>query len=162
MARAKETPPAQKDYCVWADCNRRVYQYVSAASPEEAYRIAKESPESWEFCFEHEDNGYRVSDDVQDSETQAFITIGERIHCVTCRSEIVETVNDSNFGDGECGTCEYQRYLMSPDLGTALDDLLELSVDQNQAAGNDLAEREQEVYERATALLKRANERASS
>lgn len=84
MANAKKTSsPAQKDYCVWADCNRRVYQYVSAASPEEAHRIAQENPEGWESCFEHEDDGYRVSDDVQDSETQEFIAVGEKSHCMT-------------------------------------------------------------------------------
>jgi hypothetical protein len=34
--------------------------------------------------------------------------------CKTCGSEIVETVNDSNFNDGECGPCEYERYKSRP------------------------------------------------
>lgn len=30
--------------------------------------------------------------------------------CRTCGSEIVETVNGSNFNEGECGPCEYAQY----------------------------------------------------
>src|SRR5436190_1950128 len=30
--------------------------------------------------------------------------------CTTCGSEIVATINNSNFRDGECGPCEYNRY----------------------------------------------------
>jgi hypothetical protein len=30
--------------------------------------------------------------------------------CTTCGCEIVETVNDGAFRDGECGGCEYERY----------------------------------------------------
>ena len=37
-------------------------------------------------------------------------------HCLTCGSEIVETINDSNFRQGECGPCEYQRYMACGDL----------------------------------------------
>ena len=37
-------------------------------------------------------------------------------HCKTCGSEIVETVNDSQFGDGECNGCEYERYKSQPAL----------------------------------------------
>jgi len=40
--------------------------------------------------------------------------------CRTCGSEIVETINDSNFHDGECGPCEYQRYTSQSDLLIAL------------------------------------------
>jgi len=36
--------------------------------------------------------------------------------CKTCGSEIVETINDSNFREGECGPCEYQRYKSQPKL----------------------------------------------
>jgi hypothetical protein len=37
-------------------------------------------------------------------------------NCKTCGSEIVETVNDSIFRDGECDGCEYARYRSQPDL----------------------------------------------
>lgn len=37
-------------------------------------------------------------------------------HCSTCGSEIVETINDSHFGKGECGLCEYERYRSQPAL----------------------------------------------
>jgi hypothetical protein len=37
-------------------------------------------------------------------------------HCTTCGSEIVATVNDGAFRDGECGGCEYQRYATQPKL----------------------------------------------
>jgi hypothetical protein len=30
--------------------------------------------------------------------------------CRTCGSEVVETVNDSLFREGECDACEYLRY----------------------------------------------------
>jgi hypothetical protein len=36
--------------------------------------------------------------------------------CRTCGSEIVETVNDSLFREGECDGCEYQRYCSQPEL----------------------------------------------
>lgn len=49
-------------------------------------------------------------DEAQDRETDQPTPIGRAIHCKTCASEIVETINDSNFREGECGPCEYQRY----------------------------------------------------
>jgi hypothetical protein len=110
------TPPAMKLFCVWADCDRRVYQHVEATGPEDAYRIAKESPGDWEFCAEHEDDCYRLSDDVLDLDTQETFTVGGAVHCTTCASEIVATVNDGTFRDGECGGCEYQRYRSQPVL----------------------------------------------
>jgi hypothetical protein len=36
--------------------------------------------------------------------------------CKTCGSKIVEAVNESRFGDGECGRCEYRRYHSQPQL----------------------------------------------
>ena len=36
--------------------------------------------------------------------------------CRTCGSEIVELVNESHFGDGECDACENTRYKSQPDL----------------------------------------------
>jgi hypothetical protein len=110
----KKTTPATKEFCVWADCSRRVYQHVEAATPEEAYRIAKANPEDWEFCFEHESNGYRLSNEVQDPESEEFVRIDGNTHCKTCGSEIAETINDTCFRDGECGPCEYQRYRSQP------------------------------------------------
>ncbi len=47
--------------------------------------------------------------------------------CETCGSEIVESINDSNFHEGECGPCEYHRYRTQPELlhacGLALDEI---------------------------------------
>ncbi len=117
MVTRKNPAPAEREYCVWADCNRRVYQDVSASSPEQAYRIARKHPEDWQFCFEHEANGYRLSDDVQDVAAGEFLRVGPAPrHCKTCDSEIVETVNDSLFRDGECNGCEYERYASQPKL----------------------------------------------
>ena len=47
-------------------------------------------------------------------------------NCKTCNSEIVETVNDSLFREGECGACEYHRYQTQP----ALLDACELAFDE--------------------------------
>lgn len=109
------TSPAPKTFCVWADSQRRVYQEVKAHSPEEAYRLAMEHPECWAFCAEHEDNGYVLSTEVRDIETGEYATVDEVKHCTACGSEIVATVNDGYFGDGECGGCEHRRYQAGSD-----------------------------------------------
>jgi len=36
--------------------------------------------------------------------------------CSTCRSEIVELLNEGHFGDGECDRCEQIRYKSQPSL----------------------------------------------
>jgi hypothetical protein len=36
--------------------------------------------------------------------------------CKRCHCEIVESINDSLFGEGECGACEYLRYRTQPEL----------------------------------------------
>ena len=36
--------------------------------------------------------------------------------CLTCGSEIVETINDTNFRRGECGPCELACYMACGDL----------------------------------------------
>lgn len=69
------TSPAPKTFCVWADCNRRVYQEVEARSPEEAHRLARENPEGWLLCAENEADDYALSDDVQNLDTREFTTI---------------------------------------------------------------------------------------
>ncbi len=137
----RNTTPATREYCVWADCNRRVYQKVAASSPEEAFRIAREHPEGWQFCFEHEDNGYRLSDEVQDTASGEFIRVGARArHCKTCGSEIVETVNDSLFRDGECNGCEYERYRSQPELRELVQAYRQECADQIQQHRDDLKE----------------------
>src|SRR2546427_4654750 len=45
------------------------YTTLFRSSPEQAYRIARKHTEAWQFCFEHEDNGYQLSHDVQDVES---------------------------------------------------------------------------------------------
>ena len=127
-----DKPPAERTYRVWADHVRRMSQEVEAPSPQQAHEIAQRHPEDWQDCFEHEDrDDYRLSNEVQDIETEQYHTIRGTTHCKTCGSEIVETVNGSNFHDGECGPCEYGRYRSQPDLlsagRTAHDVLSELS-----------------------------------
>jgi hypothetical protein len=115
------TSPAKRTYRVWADHVTRVYQEVEAVSPQEAHAAASTQPECWENCYEFEDrDDYRLSDDVQDMATEDYISVADIERCGTCGSEIVSTINDSNFKEGECGPCEYQRYRSQPGLLTAL------------------------------------------
>lgn len=78
-------------------------------------------------------------------------------HCKTCGSEIVETVNDSVFGDGECNACEYLRYKSQPDLLEALDDLLAETLDNDLAQGIELSDKEEYAREKALAAFKKAD-----
>jgi hypothetical protein len=41
---------------------------------------------------------------------EEWISTNVPVLCKNCGSEIVETVNDSNFRGGECNACEYERY----------------------------------------------------
>src|SRR5712691_7143925 len=107
---------AKKKFCVWADYVRRVYQHVTADTPQQAHDLAKKRVECWDSCDWHDNNGYRLSNEVQDLATEVFIAVQGKNHCRTCGSEIVWTINDSNFSEGECGACEYQRYKSQPGL----------------------------------------------
>lgn len=82
-------------------------------------------------------------------------------HCKTCESEIVETVNDSVFGDGECNECEYQRYRSQPDLLEALDYLLDQSLDQDLAYGIKFTEGEQQARKMALKAFAKADGKKS-
>ena len=73
-----ETSPETKTYCVWADRIHRVFQEVEADSPEKAHALAWNQPECWQTCEEHEDNGYRLCDDVQDVATGDLLLHGGR------------------------------------------------------------------------------------
>ena len=44
--------------------------------------------------------------------------------CNTCGSEVVDSVNEGVFRDGECEACEYERYRSQPALLEACDGLL--------------------------------------
>lgn len=114
----KRTTPAKKKYTVLSDCNSLVCQTVMATSPEEAYRIAGEDGDLWESASGSDDGEYRLHHRVWDVESDEFINVAGLSfkHCKTCGSEIVESVNDSNFGDGECGPCEHERYKSQPAL----------------------------------------------
>ena len=79
-------------------------------------------------------------------------------HCRTCGSAIVATINDSNFGDGECGACEYRRYRTQPDLIEALDILLDETLDNDVAFDNALSDRQEDAYTKALAALKNAGQ----
>lgn len=122
----KQTSPAKKTYCVWADRVTRVCQAVEAETPEQAYDLAWERPECWRHSDGREARDeYRLSNDVQLEGTGDYFTVVDVEHCETCGSEIEETINESNFGDGECGPCEYGRYKSQPELLTAAEDALE-------------------------------------
>lgn len=114
-----DTPPAPRLYRVFADHIDCAYQEVEAESPKRAHEIASNQPECWESCFEHAgSDDYRISGDVQDVATEEYHQVAGATHCKTCRSEIVETVNGSTFGDGECRPCEYARYRAGTTLAT--------------------------------------------
>ncbi len=115
MTLKNSTSPALKTFCVWADYVRRVYQHVEATSPREAHEKAK-TEANWEPCRVHDDNGYRLSNEVQDLETEDFVPVLGTSHCRTCGSELVESVNGGKFRDGECNACEYGRYQTQPEL----------------------------------------------
>lgn len=60
--------------------------------------------------------------------------------CSTCHSEIVSTINDSCFRDGECGACEYRRYASQPELLTIAEAFRQECSDQVQQHQDDLKE----------------------
>jgi len=106
----KKKSPATREFRVYA--TDVLYQDVEATSAEEALRIADEDP-----CFESCGSGLQLDHAVKDLNTDEFIRVGDAAsHCKTCGSEIVVTMNDSNFNEGECGSCEYQRYTSQPSL----------------------------------------------
>lgn len=82
-----------------------------------------------------------------------WVDTNVRIVCKTCGSEIVSTINDSNFREGECGPCEYRRYSVQPQFADALDTLLAETVDFDLAQGIELTDRERNAREQALALF---------
>jgi hypothetical protein len=63
------------------------------------------------------------------------------LHCRNCGSEIVDTVNDGVFRDGECDACERARYESQPDIKSSLIELIEAAecVAANFENGQDAA-----------------------
>jgi hypothetical protein len=111
MTRQNTTPPATREYCVYA--TQVVCQRVEASSAEEAYRTATERPHDFEPC------GPDLTFDraVKDVASDEFIRVGRAPSlCTWCGSEIVPSINDSHFAEGECGPCEYRRYHSQPGL----------------------------------------------
>ncbi len=153
----KRTPPANKAFCVWADYVRRVYQHVDARNPRQAHAIAKRQSGCWEPCDLCDTRTYRLSNEVQDLATEEFTSVRDPKCCRTCGSEIVESINGSNFHDGECGSCEYQGYRACGELIEALDELLAQTLDQDLAVGNELSDREEDARQRATSAIARAH-----
>jgi hypothetical protein len=137
---ATASAPAKRSFCVWADCVRRVYQHVEADGPVQAHEIARQHAESWEPCDGQERIGYLLSNEVQDVATEEFTPVHGTKSCRTCGSEIVETINDSNFRDGECGPCEYHRYRTQPELLALVQALREDCSNQIQQYQGDLKE----------------------
>jgi DNA-directed RNA polymerase subunit RPC12/RpoP len=140
MGNKNDKSPAKRTYCVWADYVSRVYQEVEANSPQQAFRLAQRQPGHWQNCFEFEDSdSYHLSNQVQDVKTEECFVIGRVDYCCkTCGSEIVEFVNESNFKEGECGPCEYRRYMTSRELLDHLKGIVEMakSVSANWENGN--------------------------
>jgi hypothetical protein len=91
---ANTPAPEAKRFWVWADDVRRVYQEVAALGPKEAHEIAEQQPECWQYCDWHDDNGYRLSDEVEDLETGDFVDIDDAKTCKACGGEI----DPWNFG----------------------------------------------------------------
>ena len=82
-----------------------MFQDVEATTAEEAYQVADDEPifEPCESCF-------TLSPNVKDLDADEITSVDTgRSHCKSCGSEIVETINDSVFLDGEC-PCESRRY----------------------------------------------------
>jgi hypothetical protein len=107
--------PAKRTFRVWADDLQRVFQEIEAASPREAYELACDDRDNWR-CDEQDSNDLRVSTEVQDIETDETFAVEGYVRCRACGSEIVESINDSKFREGECGPCEYERYTSQPAL----------------------------------------------
>lgn len=61
--------------------------------------------------------------------------------CRTCKSEIVDFVNESVFRDGECDACEYMRYRTQPGLLAALTEARAYVAHMLAASGEDSGER---------------------
>jgi predicted RNA-binding Zn-ribbon protein involved in translation (DUF1610 family) len=135
-----ETSPAKKTYCVWADEVRRVHQDVEADSPKHVYEIARRQPECWQRCQEHESNAFRLSNEVQDAATEEYVRIDGHTHCKACGSEIVETINDANFNEGECGPCVYRCSQSQPELLALVQAFRQECADQIQQYRDDLKE----------------------
>lgn len=102
MARNDDTPPATKTYRLWADHVRRMFQDVDAPDPQQAYNTARDRPECWQDCFEHEDrDDYHLSNEVQDTETEEYHRVRGASRCTTSCGEIAAA------GDGSpSGGCE--------------------------------------------------------
>lgn len=101
---------------VFAEDVQPVFQDVEAASVKEAYALASDSPDNWQQYDEHDSHGITLSGEVEDLATDECFRVDGPTHCRTCSDEMADTINESKFGDGECGPCEYRRYCSQPDL----------------------------------------------
>lgn len=118
MAKTKKTSPATpqatRRFRVYA--TDVLFQDVEAVSADEAHDIAEEDP-----CFEPCGGFLQIEPDVKDLDADTYIRVGAPTSpCKTCGSEIVATVNDGAFRDGECNGCEYERYRSQPQLLAAV------------------------------------------
>jgi hypothetical protein len=75
------------------------------------------------------------------------------VRCATCGNEIVFSVNDSHFREGECEACECRRYRTQPALVESLDYLLQQTVDMDLCDGIELTEGEKAAREKAIAAI---------
>jgi hypothetical protein len=98
--KTSSSSPATRKFRVHADCIAGVYQEVTAASPEEALRLAANNKDEWQG-FEAEDNEYVVSNTVHDMATGDCISVGEISHCKTRGSEFLPIIKERTFREGE-------------------------------------------------------------
>ena len=154
--------PAIRTYYVWADHTDRVYQEIEAEGPKQAYQIAEQQPDCWQSCFEQDNNDYRLSNEVGDVQTGEVFTVGEVERCKTCGSEIVETVNGSNFHDGECGPCEYLRYKLQPALYSALNALFYAKALHDSEVPKELWEKVLKALRETERLVPESNDEQAS
>ena len=75
--------------------------------------------------------------------------------CKTCKSEIVEFVNEGVFPDGECEACEYLRYQTQPGLLAALTEAREYVAVMLESSGADDGERK--LLRRFDKIIRAAN-----
>ncbi len=150
-----ENSQAKKQYRVYG--TQIMYQDVQAASAEEAYRVADDEPlfEPCESCF-------TLQPDVKDVEANELIHVDcDDLYCETCGSEIVESINDSAFHDGECGSCEYQRYTSQPDLMRACSLAIREIEQSDRVIGESDGPRTAEVLNTLRSAIRKAHGKAN-
>lgn len=85
---------------------------------------------------------------------------GQGIECERCHCAIDEK-NEGYIKWTLCRDCESARIDLGPKLIATLDELLDLTLDQDLASGNELTEEETEIREKALKLFAEAHGEAA-